>query len=58
MKWIIQTVSMSDDTEARLTLKLNDWLKQWPEDKILNIQFIHRPNLVRGMYLAFVTYRK
>ena len=55
---MIQTVSMSDDTEARLTLKLNDWLKQWPEDKILNIQFIYRPNLIRGMYLVFVTYRK
>lgn len=34
---MIQTVSISDDTEARLTLKLNDWLKQQPEDKIIDI---------------------
>ena len=55
---MIQTVSISEDTPARLTLALNDWLKKWSDDKILDIQFIHRPNMSRGTYLAFVTYRK
>lgn len=54
---MIQTVSMSADTSSRLTLKLNDWLKGWPEDKILDIQFIYRHDLTES-YLAFVTYRK
>ena len=55
---MISTVAFSDDTEARLTLKLNDWLKKMPDDNILNIQFIHRPGYARGTYLAFVTYKK
>lgn len=54
---MIQTVSMSADTSPRLTLKLNDWLKGWAEDRILDIQFVYREDLAES-YLAFVVYRK
>ena len=54
---MIKTVSMSADDEGKLTLKLNDWLKGWPDEKILGIDFIYRPELIRGKYLAFVVYQ-
>lgn len=57
---MVQTVSISGETDVKLTLKLNDWLKQLPEDKIIDIQFIWRKGkgYIGDPYLAFVTYRK
>ena len=54
---MIQTVSMYADTSSRLTLKLNDWLKGWSEDKILDIQFLYYKGSSEPFY-TFVTYRK
>ena len=54
---MIRTMSISADDEAKLTLKLNDWLKGWPDEKILGIDFIYRPQLITGRYLAFVAYQ-
>ena len=33
---MIQTVSITAETSSRLTMKLNDWLKGWQEDRILD----------------------
>lgn len=54
---MVKTLSISEDTPERLTMRLNDWLKQWPDEKILGIEFIHRPSFVKGAYLAFVAYQ-
>jgi len=55
---MVQTMAMSADTATKLTAKLNDWLRGLSEDKILDINFIYRPNHLIEPYLAFVTYRK
>ena len=57
MIYIVQTVSISADTSSKLTMKLNDWLKGWPEDRILDIQFLYCRGFSEPFY-AFVTYRK
>ena len=54
---MIQTVSINADTSPRLTMKLNDWLKGWQEDRNLDVQFLHCKGYSEPFY-AFVTYRK
>ena len=54
---MVQTVSISAETSSRLTMKLNDWLKGWEEDRILDIQFLYCKDFSEPFY-AFVTYRK
>ena len=54
---MIQTVSITAETSSRLTMKLNDWLKGWQEDRILDIQFLYCRGSSEPFY-AFVTYRK
>lgn len=54
---MIQTVSISADTSSKLTMKLNDWLKGWQEDRILDIQFLYCKSFSEPFYV-FVTYRK
>ena len=34
---MIQTVIIAEDTPSKLTMRLNDWLKGWPEDKIVDV---------------------
>ena len=54
---MVQTVSITADTSSKLTMKLNDWLKGWQEDRILNIQFLYCRGFSEPFYV-FVTYRK
>lgn len=37
---MIRTVIVEDDTPSKLTLKLNDFLKDWKDDQILDIQYV------------------
>ena len=34
---MIQTVIIAEDTPSKLTMRLNDWLKGWPDEKKLQI---------------------
>ena len=36
---MIQTVIIAEDTPSKLTMRLNDWLKGWPDDKIVDIKY-------------------
>ena len=36
---MIQTVIIAEDTPSKLTMRLNDWLKDWPDEKIVDIKY-------------------
>ena len=55
---MISTVSVDAETASKLTLKLNDWLKGWNDEQILDIQFVYRDAGYTYPCLAFVTYKK
>ena len=54
---MIQITSISETTASRLNLAVNDWLKGWPEDRILNVQVIYKDRAMEP-YIAFITYMK
>ena len=39
---MIQTVIIEGETPAKLTLALNEWLKGWPDNKILSLQYTYK----------------
>ena len=54
---MIQITSISAETPSKLNLRVNDWLKGWPDERILGIDFLYRKDLLEP-YLAFITYTK
>ena len=36
---MIQTVIITEETPSKLTMSLNNWLKDWPEDKIIDVKY-------------------
>lgn len=39
-KEMIRTVIVEEDTPSKLTLKLNDFLKQWKDEQIVDIKYV------------------
>ena len=37
---MIRTVIVEEDTPSKLTLRLNDFLKQWKDEQIVDIKYV------------------
>lgn len=37
---MIRTVIVEEETPSKLTLKLNDFLKQWQDEQIVDIKYV------------------
>ena len=55
---MIQTVIICEDTPSKLTMRLNDWLKGWPEDKIVDVKYAVKDIRSIDRYTAMVIYKK
>jgi hypothetical protein len=55
---MIQTVIISGETPSELTMRLNDWLKDWPEDKIVDVKYAVKDIHSIDRYTAMVIYKK
>ena len=55
---MIQTVIIEGETPAKLTLALNEWLKGWPEDRILSLQYTYKDKYHMSPYSVLVAYQK
>ena len=55
---MIQTVIIEGETPAKLTLALNEWLKGWPENKILSLQYTYKDKHHMSPYSVLVAYQK
>ena len=55
---MIQTVIITEETPSKLTMSLNNWLKDWPEDKIIDIKYAVKDIRSIDRYTAMVIYKK
>ena len=55
---MIQTVIIAEDTPSKLTMRSNDWLKGWPDDKIVDIKYAVKDIRSIDRYTAMVIYKK
>lgn len=56
---MIQTVIIEEETPSKLTLKLNDWLKGWSAEKIVDIKYVFKDaHYNTKPYSAMVIYKK
>jgi hypothetical protein len=55
---MIQTIIFSEGAPSKLTIRLNDWLKVWPEDKIVDIKYVVKDSGSIDRYTAMVIYKK
>ena len=55
---MIQTVIIAEDTPSKLTMRLNDWLKGCPDDKIVDIKYAVKDIRSIDRYTAMVIYKK
>ena len=55
---MIQTVIITEETPSKLTMSLNNWLKDWPEDHIIDIQYAINDIRSIDRYTAMVIYKK
>ena len=55
---MIQTVIIAEDTPSKLTMRLNDWPKGWPDEKIVDIKYAVKDIRSIDRYTAMVIYKK
>ena len=55
---MIQTVIITEETPSKLTMSLNNWLKDQPEDKIIDIKYAVKDIRSIDRYTAMVIYKK
>ena len=55
---MIQTIIFSGEIPGELTRKLNAWLKDWPEDKIVDVKYAVKDIHSVDRYTAMVIYKK
>jgi hypothetical protein len=52
-KEMIRTVIIEEDTPSKLTLRINDFLKQWKDEQIVDIKYAWKDRSLRP-YSAMV----
>ena len=55
---MIQVVIITEETPSKLTMSLNNWLKDWPEDKIIDVKYAVKDIRSIDRYTAMVIYKK
>ena len=51
---MIRTVIIEEDTPSKLTLKLNNFLKEWKDEQVVDINYVWKDRSSLNPYSAMV----